>query len=230
MPSPDSEFVDALSAFGTCILADALDRLGFQMHNRGFARPGLQCFSHECGAVAGYATTARVRASDPPITGRSYFRHTDWWAEIQRLPAPRIVVLEDIDRRPGEGACIGQLGAALFGVLDCVGAVTNGSVRDIPEVAAMGFALFAAHTSPSRAYAHVVDHSAPVEILGLRVSPGDLLVADRHGVLSIPPETRPGLIETATEIRRGKREFVEFCRSEQFSIEGMESQLGKFQL
>ena len=125
---------------------------------------------------------------------------------------------------------MGQLGAALFSAFHCVGAVTNGSVRDIPEVNESGFALFAAHVSPSRAYAHLVDHSTPVEICGLTVKPGDLLVVDRHGLLSIPTEAHDRLIEAANNIRDHKRSFIEYCKSDQFSIDGMESQLRNFQL
>ena len=151
---------DSLVQFDTCVLADALDHIGIQMH---------------------------VRASDPPMTGHRktghmYFRHTAWWQEISRMQSPRFIVIEDIDRRVGSGSCMGKIGAAVFSALDCVGAITNGAVREIEDVSSTGFGLFAGHLSPARAYAHLVDHSSTVVISGLTINPGDLLAADRHGV------------------------------------------------
>jgi 4-hydroxy-4-methyl-2-oxoglutarate aldolase len=229
------DITDVLSQFDTCILADALDRIGLQMHNKGFTSPGLQCFTARCGSFVGYAATARVRASDPPMTGHRktghmYFRHTAWWQEISRMPSPRLIVIEDIDRRAGSGSCMGKIGAAVFSALHCVGAITNGAVLEIEDVSSTGFGLFAGHLSPARAYAHLVDHSSTVVINGLTISPGDLLAADRHGVLSIPPEALPKLAEIALEIQERKRTFVSFCQSSEFSLETMESRLEQFQL
>ena len=224
-----------LSQFNTCILADALDTIGLRMHNRGYTSPGLQCLTERCGTFVGYAVTAHVRTSDPPVTGHKqtghmFFRHKDWWAEIDRTKSPRVVVIEDIDRRAGAGACMGRIGAAVFSALNCVAAVTNGAVREIEDVSNTGFGLFAGHLSPARAYAHLVDHSSTVEIFGLRVSPGDLLAVDRHGVLSIPAEALPKIAAIAEETRERKRSFVSFCQSSEFSLEIMESRLEQFQL
>ena len=81
---------------------------------------------------------------------------------------------------------MGEIHAAIGIALNCVGCVTNGAVRDLPAVEAMGFQLFASRTSVSHAYAHIVEFGEPVEIDGLKISSGDLLHGDRHGVLTIP--------------------------------------------
>jgi 4-hydroxy-4-methyl-2-oxoglutarate aldolase len=239
--SPDNMhgITASLRRFDTCLLSDALEQMGLQLHNRGFTQPGLQCFAGPCGTLVGYAVTARVMAAEPPMVGNTrvghmYFRHTEWWAEMNRQPKPRIVVIEDIDRHPGAGACVGKVGAAVFSALHCIGAVTNGAVRELQDVSETGFTLFAGHLSPSRAYAHLVDHSSTVEIYGLKVVPGDMLAADRHGVLSIPPEALrlrdglPEIVKIAAEIQDRKRSFVSFCNSDKFSLEGMEDQLKQF--
>lgn len=216
---------ERLAQFDTCVLADAVDRLGLRLNNRGFARSGLHSVSGTEGSVAGYAATARIRSSNPSVMGRTYFHHTEWWAEMNRLPMPRIVVIEDVDHNPGTGACIGQMAAAAFRALHCIGAVTNGSARDIPALTASGFHVLAAHVSPSRAYAHIVEHSCEVEIFGLRIKPGDLLVADRHGVLSIPVEHAGAVCIEARSLAGRKQAFVGFCSSDRFSIERMEEEL-----
>jgi 4-hydroxy-4-methyl-2-oxoglutarate aldolase len=219
------DIAEALSLFGTSILADAMERLNVQLRNQGFTQPGLQCFDDRSVAIAGFAATARIRTSDPSITGQPFYRHPEWWDEIDRLPRPRIIVIEDIDRPAGIGASIGQVGAAMFGALDCRGAITNGSVRDAGVSSQMGFAMFGAHQSPSHSYAHLVEHSIAVEIFGLKINPGDLLVADRHGVLAVPPGLTERLFTEAEEVRRRKEAFTAYCKSPRFALGELEQKL-----
>ena len=104
----------------------------------------------------------------------------------RRFPKPRVIVLQDADHEPGLGAFVGEIHATIGLALNCVGCVTNGAVRDLPAVEATGFQLFARHVSVSHAYAHITEFGEPVEIDGLKISSGDLLFGDLHGVLSIP--------------------------------------------
>lgn len=212
--------LDTLAGFDTCILADALEILDLRLRNRGYTRPGLRAVTgYSFPPVAGYAVTARVRSSDPPILGNSFVYNNDWWPAIPRTPAPRIAVIEDVDPHPGVGACVGFPVAALFQRLGCRALVTNGAVRDLPTLAEMRFPVLASHVSPSHSYAHLVDHSAPVAICGLIIEAGDLLVADTHGVVSIPPEIVPQLPAIAADLARRKKSFVDFCRSTDFSLD-----------
>ena len=68
-----------------------------------------------------------------------HYARTDWWNHILTIPAPRVVVLEDLDDPPGLGAFIGEVNANIFLALGCVGLVTNGAVRDLNEVRSAGF-------------------------------------------------------------------------------------------
>lgn len=220
--------LDSLRQFDTCILADALEKFDIRPRNQGFARPGLHSLNGDFETVAGYAATALVKASDPPVLGHFYFEDAEWWSEIDALPCPRIAVLQDVDSHPGTGACIGQLAAAILKALHCVAAVTNGAVRDLPSIAAMGFPLFAEHVSPSRAYAHLIQCGRPVDICGLEIRPGDLLVADRHGVLSIPLEIAADLPSVARDLLDRKRKLVDFCQSSEFSLDRFKGEVEQF--
>jgi 4-hydroxy-4-methyl-2-oxoglutarate aldolase len=225
-PLPEA-VIDALKQFDTCILSDALEMFDVRLRNQGYTRSGLRAWTGST-PVIGYASTARIKSSEPPLFGRYYFEHHDWWEAMQRLPKPRIAVIQDVDAHPGTGACIGQRAAAIFKALDCTGAVTNGAVRDLPVVAAMNFPLFAVHVSPSHSYSHLVDCAQPVEICGLHINPGDVLIADCHGVLSIPLEIAPKLPEVAADLLRGKQKFLEFCQSSDFSLDRLVDEVKQF--
>ncbi|HYO84470.1 MAG TPA: RraA family protein [Bryobacteraceae bacterium] len=72
--------------------------------------------------------------------------------------------------------------------LGSLGVITNGTVRDIDEVEKVGFALFASGLQVSHGHAHLEDFNVPVMLFGMRVSPGDLIHADKHGAVVIPRE------------------------------------------
>jgi len=222
--------LEALKQYDTCILADALETFGHRLRNEGYTRPGLRRMTGEQETVIGYAATARVRSSDPSVLGSSYVANYAWWPEINRALQPRIAVLEDLDPHPGAGACVGEVTAAILKSLHCVAAVTNGAVRDLQAVEALRFPLFASYVSPSHSYAHIVDHSHPVEICGLLIQPGDLLMVDCHGVISIPLDLAPALPAVAARLRDQRRIFVEFCQSANFSVDRVAEEVLKLRL
>jgi regulator of RNase E activity RraA len=149
----------------------------------------------------------------------------DWWQYVDSLPKPRIMVLEDMDHRPGIGAFVGEIHAAIGMALTCVGCITDGAVRDLPEVEAMKFQLFSGNVSVSHSYAHIIEMGEPVEVGGLKVSSGDLLAGDRHGVLNIPLEIADEVAGKAAQVRARELELIRFCQSPEFTIEELENRL-----
>ena len=220
---------EAIQQFDTCVIANAIEQFDVRLRNVGFTRPGLRCVTQGGARLLGYASTSKVRTSDPPVTGRAYLDRTDWWDSVGRLPAPRIAVIQDVDPTPGSGACLGEVHAAILKALGCGGAITNGAVRDVPAVSNLNFPLFAPFVTASHSYMHIVDYGEPVEIFGLKIQTGDLLYADCHGVISIPLEIAPQLPETAARIQAKERKIIDFCLSPDFSTETLVKLLGSEQ-
>ncbi len=186
IPQLTSDQMNAIRRLGTCIVSNAIEVFEVRLRNEGYTWPSLRCVTGNLPPILGYATTCRVKTENPPLTGHSYYNRTDWWDEIERLPAPRVAVIEDLDNIPGLGASVGEVHASILRALNCEGVVTNGSVRDIPAAQEMQFPMFAGGVSVSHSYIHMVDHGGPVLICGLTIRPGDLLYGDCHGLLSIP--------------------------------------------
>ena len=138
---------------------------------------------------------------------------------MDRFPRPRIAVIQDLDTEPGGGAAVGEVHAAILKALDFDGLITNAAVRDLPAVNGLGFPIFAPFVAVSHSYMHLVDYGEPVEIFGLPIRTGDLLFADCHGVISIPPEIVEELPKVAGRIRLKDRRIVELCMSPDFSTE-----------
>ena len=159
------------------------------------------------------------------MTGLCYYDRMDFWSYVHTIPEPRVIVLQDVDHVPGIGAFVGEVHASIAMALKCVGCVTNGAVRDLPAVKELGFHLFSGSVAVTHAYAHLIEFGEPVEIGGLKITPGDLLHGDRHGVQTVPIEALPEIPREARRIMSQERELIRFCRSPQFSLEGLADRL-----
>ena len=92
--------------------------------------------------------------------------------------------------------------AAILKALHCIGYLTNGAVRELPAVRAMGMRLFAGSVAVSHAYAHIFDVGRTVNVGGMEVHPGDLVHGDRHGVLTIPKGIAARIPAVAAELQQ----------------------------
>lgn len=208
-----------LRRFSTCIVANAVEKFNRRLRNTGFTNGSIHCRFPGAPPMVGYAVTARLRSEDPPVTGNTFRDRTDFWNAILHVPAPRILVLCDMDDPPGRGAFVGDVHAAILKALGCAGFVTNGAVRELPGVEELDFPLFSGTVAVSHAYAHIFDVGAKVVIGGMDVSPGDLLHGDQHGVLTIPVEIAPEVSKVAAELEAHEKRVIEFCRSKEFSVD-----------
>jgi len=214
-----------IRALDTCAVSNAIERFNVRLRNEGFVARSVRCRFPNLEPMLGYAVTGRIRSSSPPMTGRCYYDRMDFWNYMATIPEPRVMVLQDVDHTPGFGAFVGEIHATICLALQCVGYVTNGSVRDLPAVKELGFHLFSGSLSVSHAYAHLIEFGEPVEIGGLKISPGDLMHGDRHGVLTVPAEIASEIPAEAAKIQSGEVELKEFCRSPQFSLIGLADRL-----
>jgi regulator of RNase E activity RraA len=172
----------------------------------------------ELPPTVGYAATARLRSGEPPIGGGTFRDRADFWNSILEIPAPRILVLEDMDHHPGRGAFLGDMHAAILQALGCIAYVTNGAARELPAVRAMGMQLFAGSVAVSHAYAHIFEIGRAVSVGGMEVRPGDLLHGDQHGVLTIPAEIASQIPAAADRLQKAEQKVINFCRSGDFSV------------
>jgi 4-hydroxy-4-methyl-2-oxoglutarate aldolase len=222
---PPRECLEKLRRYDTCTLSNAVERLDVRPRNEGFIVGTLRCQFPELPPVVGYAVTGRIRSSMQPVNGKWYYENTEFWHYVESIPAPRIIVLQDCDHVPGFGALFGEVHARICRALDCVAYVTNGAVRDLPGIQNLGFQTFAGSVAVSHAYAHVVDFGQPVHLGGLRISPGDLLHGDLHGVHMIPHQIVCELPAIADDLIRQEQELFDLCDDPSFSADLLEAKL-----
>ena len=214
--------VAALRKITSPSVANAIETFNVRPRELGNLSSDIKGLFPEVGPIVGYAATCVIRAEQGPIQGHraSLF---GWWDFVQSLPAPRIVVVHDLDDPRGQGAQWGEVQANIHKALGCVGVVTDGSVRDLDEVRALGFQFCAAHVSVSHANVHMVDFGIPIKVGGVWIKPGDLLHADQHGVVVLPEELAPKIPEAIAKVEAREREIISACQAPDFTAEKLKA-------
>jgi regulator of RNase E activity RraA len=185
-------------AFRTSLLSDVLDRAGRRR----------QCLGPDILPLSGAGLEGRafplllVRTSgpaDPPYRGLL--------RALDQVPAGAVVVVPG--GRAQDAALFGELMATACLARGATGAVCEGYVRDLPEVRALGFSLFGCGTVPYDldGRLEVVGHGEPVEVDGVLIEPGALIVADEDGVVVVPCEVEEAVFVAAREKAAKESEF-----------------------
>jgi 4-hydroxy-4-methyl-2-oxoglutarate aldolase len=121
--------------------------------------------------------------------------------------------------QPGDvlvAATAGHTGCAVTGDLvvgmarngGAVGFVTDGCVRDLPGLRAVGlpaFCIGVTPNSPARSGPGTV--GAPVVLAGVRVASGDVVVADEDGVVVVPRERLAEVVARLPAIRSAEADM-----------------------
>lgn len=202
MPEED-EAVAGLAAFDTPTICNALDLLRPDRAGISFTTRLLVWARPDAPPMAGRAVTALVRADAPPgwDAAEGARRRHAYWRHLAGAPRPSLLVAQDLSPEPGFGGIWGDVNAAIHQALGVGGVVTNGAVRDLPLLPP-GFGLLAGTVTPSHGHGHVVDWDVAVGVAGMRVRPGDIVHADRHGAVCFPPGLVAALPDAARQVQR----------------------------
>jgi regulator of RNase E activity RraA len=213
--------VEALRVIPTPAVSNAIETFNLRPRTAGFMGPEVRQMFPSLPPIIGYAVTARTVAAHEPGP-RGPAPRADYWRYIEASgPGSRIAVVEDLDDPPAIGAFFGEVNSNIHRALGCAGAVTNSGIRDMDEVEALGFPIWAGSVIVSHAYVHLVDFGTPVRVGGLVVQPGDLLLADRHGVIQIPLEIARDIPEAVRQIEVREKTIIRYCQSPGFSAAGL---------
>jgi 4-hydroxy-4-methyl-2-oxoglutarate aldolase len=207
------EVLERLVRHSTPTVCNAIEEFKVRPRNQGFMAPKIRCMFPELGPMVGHAVTVTSLAGQP---GRGPSRQ-EYWDYVLSVPAPRVVVVQDLDPEP-IGAMWGEVQANIHRALGCLGTVTDGGVRDLDEVAALGFHFFAATVLPSHAFVHVVDFGCPVTVAGLEVRSGDIIHADKHGVTSVPESVAPDIDEAVAAVADREARIIAVCQAQPFDL------------
>jgi regulator of RNase E activity RraA len=216
-----ADLIAMLKSVDTPTVCNALELLAPERRGYGFTTKPLVCTRPELGPVVGIARTATIVATHPADSeSEQTYARDAYYAYIDAGPKPSVVVIQDLDRDNGYGSFWGEVNSNIHKGLGCDAVITNGSVRDLPDIA-KGFQMLADRVGPSHAFVHVVDFSRPVTVAGMRVSDGDVIHADQHGAVVIPRGVIGQVREAADLISRRERVVIKAAQQPGFDVEAL---------
>jgi len=219
-----AELICKLRSVDTPTICNALELAIGRRSAHGFTYGTLVAAPQPLAPMLGFARTARIRAAAPSSLPAAELHRLrlDYYRHVAPTPGlPTLVVMQDLDERRGTGSFWGEVNSAVHQALGVAGVLTDGSVRDLGDLAP-DFPILAGSVGPSHAFVHVVDIGEPVEVFGLCIANGDLVHADRHGAVRIAPEhlhALPGCIDL---VQRKEAPLLAAARSGSFDIAALE--------
>lgn len=218
----------ALAAVDTPTICNALEVVAPERRGHGFTRLPVQAAFPGLKPMVGYAKTAKIRAAEPPDmpADEARAKRLAYYDYISSGPGPSVVILEDTDWPDCIGAFWGEVNSAIHKGLGLAGALTNGTMRDLGDLAE-GFNLIAGSVKPSHVYVHVLDTDCPVRVFDLDIAPGDLIHADRHGAVIIPEAVAAAVPDAIELCTRKEEPVLAAARAPGFTVEKLKQAWGE---
>jgi len=188
----------------TSNVADVLDQLG--MHDQGLSA-GFAPYPATAGKLAGWAFTIRGQTAPYPFDGGD----SDKMRACAELTPGSVSVWSG----DGDGVCyFGELISIGMKERGCVGALVDGGVRDVAWIGRLEFPVYARYRTPIQSIGRwkVNAWGIPVSLPGattrtVEVRPGDFILADEDGAITIPARAVEDVLERAEEMGAREREI-----------------------
>lgn len=218
-----TDLLELLSRVDTPTVCNAIEVVQGRRGFAGFTRGTMVC-TEPGRAVVGFAATAQITALAPPTEPPEVIRarRMAYYRAMHDAPKPSVAVIEDLDYPHCIGAYWGEINATVHKGFGMAGALTNGVVRDLGDLP-QGFPVIAGSIGPSHGFVHVRSIGDPVRVMGLTVRQGDLIHADRHGALVVPPDVIPALAAAIRRLQETERLVLDPARAPGFDLAAFEA-------
>jgi regulator of RNase E activity RraA len=226
----DEALLSRLRELDTPTVCNAIEVAEGRRGFAAFTRGTMHSSAPKAPPIVGYAVTARIAAREPsgeaPEVVRE--RRMAYYRAMAEAPRPAVAVLADVDWPDCVGAFWGEINTTVHKALGVAGALTNGVMRDLGELPEE-FPVVAGSIGPSHAHVHVREIGTPVTVFGLDVAPGDLVHADRHGAIVIPPVVVPHLSTAIDKLLSSERIVLDGARAGPLDFEAFQKVWSAFE-
>ena len=205
-------------------IANAIETFNVRDRCDGFVGGNVRCQFPELGRMVGRALTVTMTSRPGPVASREgYWR---MWEALDGLDGPSVIAIQDVSGAPHRCAYAGEVMATLAMRLGAVGMVTDGALRDVDEVRALGFHYFMRYPVVSHGNFEIVSVGEPIELDGQRIAMGDLLHGDANGIVVIPDEVLADLPAAVASVREREHETMSYIRGREFSLAELKQRSG----
>ncbi len=195
---PSREIVEGFRAIPTATISDVLDSMNISGIVNGFRclLPGVR--------IAGCAFTVRSIAAE-----RDTYTAADFpiGRVIEKMEEGDVFM---VDLGGREISHAGGLACTAMKVRGVAGMVIDGGCRDIDHIIGIGFRAYTRHVcaTGARSRVKIVATNLPIEVGGIRVCPGDIVVADATSVAIVPSDVAQKVLEECQHREELEGQFV----------------------
>ncbi|MFK7865911.1 MAG: RraA family protein [Alphaproteobacteria bacterium] len=191
---------------------------------------GTMLASDPTGVMVGYAVTAQIAALSPPSEDAATIRarRMAYYKAMAEGAKPSVAVIQDMDYPNAIGAYWGEVNTNIHKGFGMAGALTNGVMRDLGDMAP-DFPVIAGSIGPSHGFVHVKTINQPVTVMGLTIKQGDLIHADRHGAVVIPPDIVDQLEAAIKKMQDTEKLILDPARNSNFDFNAFEAAWAEFE-
>lgn len=199
---PLKAVVEGFRSVSTSTVSDILDRMGLdcvvsgiRAVKEGFKMVGPAVTIKEVSGVAGTYTIEDFKMGKVIDTAQ---------------PGDVLV----FDNAGHEISTWGGMASTAAQVKGIEGVLIDGGSRDADEVVELDFPVFSRYITPrgARSRIRMVDMNGTVKCGGIRVRPGDIVMADRTGIIIIPKEKAEEVLQITKKTEEGEKHFTEQLR------------------
>jgi 4-hydroxy-4-methyl-2-oxoglutarate aldolase len=190
-----------LADFDTALIANTIGFIDPTPVHEWYMGGSIRSLTPTVGPTVGVAMTIEIDSSSPgnrPEPANVYY---DLLKAIERMEEPVVLVIKAVGSRPDHECVLGDGMAKMLQSVGCVGLVTDGGVRDIEGILTIPFGIYASGRTIHHCAVRYLRFNHPVEVGGIRVSPGEVIHANVGGVIKIPPAALARLPTASIEMR-----------------------------
>jgi len=203
----------------TAVIGDVMDKMGLQ---RQFLPPQIRPLKEEM-FIVGRAMT---------VLEADCFEELSPNSQNSLMNKPFGLMLEALDDiKSGEVyicsgsspsyALVGELMMTRVKMCGGAGAVVNGYTRDTNGIYEVGLPVFGygPYAQDQAPRGKVIDFRVPIEMNGVRINPGDMIIGDIDGVCVVPREAESEVFIRALEKARGERMVLKAIQEGMSAVE-----------
>jgi len=203
----------------TAVIGDIMDKMGLQHQ---FLAPQIRPLKEDM-FIAGRAM---------PVLEADCFTELYPDSQNELMNKPFGLMLEALDDiKPGEVyictgssfnyALVGELMMTRIKMCGGTGAVVNGYSRDTHGIYDVGLPVFShgPYAQDQAPRGKVIDFRVPIEMNGVRINPGDVVIGDIDGVCIVPREHEEEVFTRALEKARGERKVLKAIQEGMSAVE-----------